>query len=96
MDFDRRSNDFAAKPVRLLVQWVHRREVLQKATKKTKILIWLNTDPLRSLRLLLLACFTAHSEIAIQQPLQSVTRPGQDRQPMREKHSISFVTKKFS
>ena len=56
MDFDGRSNDFAAKPVCLLDNGCIAEAFLQKATKKTKILIWLGTDPLRSLRLLLLAC----------------------------------------
>src|SRR5438128_862038 len=39
MDFDRRSNNFAAKPVRLLVQWVHCGSVLQKAAKKSLIFV---------------------------------------------------------
>src|SRR6266550_3991262 len=36
MDFDRRSNDFAAKPVCLLIQWVHRRSVFTKGNEENE------------------------------------------------------------
>src|SRR3984893_17753507 len=40
VDFDCRSDDPVAEAIRLRVQWMHRREFLQKGTKETKIVIF--------------------------------------------------------
>jgi hypothetical protein len=45
MDLDRRSNDFATDAVCSLIKRGHYTVFLQKAAKKTKIQLWLLTNP---------------------------------------------------
>ena len=57
MDFDRRSNDLAAEVVRFLICWMDEENLLQKATKKTKVRFAPQKPALRYLRFLLLILF---------------------------------------